>query len=82
MSLHIGDGIGSKGCVTVYIINDDITEATEYFSLNVFASDLAIVVSPQRDTTSVVITDDDGELCPHMFSYLSDRSANSFLLRS
>ena len=52
----------SGHCVNVSLINDDITEPVEDFSLslNVISSLSPVLVDPRKRTTSIIIVDDDG----------------------
>ena len=47
----------SPECISVNIIDDTDPEANEEFTLTLLASEVAIVIAPGGDTTTVVIQD-------------------------
>lgn len=50
----------SGECVPLNIIDDDITEEQEAFVLSIEALSFSTFVSPELDTATVTIEDDDG----------------------
>ena len=56
----MGSSSGSIQCIPVYIIDDTEPEASEEFILTLFASDVAVAVAQEGETTTVVIQDNEG----------------------
>ena len=64
LTLPVGSSSGSTRCIPVYIIDDTEPETSEEFTLTLFASDVAVVVATDGETTTVVIQDNEGSYEP------------------
>ena len=60
----MGSSSGSTRCMPVYIIDDTEPETSEEIVLTLFASDVAVVVATDGESTTVVIQDNDGRYKP------------------
>ena len=60
LTLPVGSSSGSTRCIPVYIIDDTEPETSEEIILTLFASDVAIVVATDGESTTVVIQDNEG----------------------
>ena len=61
LAFHIGDTQNSLRCADIWIVNDLIQEDQETFSAEIVVSDLAVLVAPGRESTTIRIIDDDGK---------------------
>ena len=64
LTLAVGSSSGSTRCIPVYIIDDNEPETSEEFTLTLFASDVAVAVATDGETTTVVIQDNEGSYEP------------------
>ena len=60
LTLPVGSSSGSTRCIPVYIIDDTEPETSEEIVLTLFASDVAVVVATDGESTTVVIQDNEG----------------------
>ena len=57
ITFSAGSGVGSQQCINVSIVNDNVVEMTEQFSLSLAAGQNSVIGFP--DTATVEIIDDD-----------------------
>ncbi len=55
-----GSGVGSQQCINIGIVNDNINEANEQFSLSLAAGQNSAIGNPGAATVTII--DDDSEL--------------------
>ena len=64
LALPVGSISGSIRCIPVYIIDDTEPETSEEIVLTLFASDVAVVIATDGESTTVVIQDNEGSYEP------------------
>ncbi len=53
------DTVGSEKCITLMVVDDSIADPDEQFTINISSTNSRVMFT--RDTTTVVIIDNDGK---------------------
>ena len=64
----IGSRRGQVWCLVIVIVDDDVAEMLEEFTIQVFSTDEAVAIIEGESTVTISIEDDDGKCT----AYLND----------